>query len=193
MEMFEKVAYLKGLAEGLELDQTSKEGKIIAALVNLVEDMADKIDSLQAQIDEVHDYCEELDEDLGDVEEVLLDEEDDDDFCCCDDEDFDDDCDGNCAACDLDCGFDDEDEINWEDIPVEDDDDLPPNDAPDPAPKKVPTEAEMRAEIQKTRKRGVPTKTIRDYIKDTFGVEASVDCPPEKRQALIDGLANLAA
>lgn len=77
--------------------------------------------------------------------------------------------------------------------PVEDDDDLPPNDAPDPAPKKVPTEAEMRAEIQKTRKRGVPTKTIRDYIKDTFGVEASVDCPPEKRQALIDGLANLAA
>lgn len=77
--------------------------------------------------------------------------------------------------------------------PVEDDDDLPPNDAPDPAPKKVPTEAEMRAEIQKTRKRGVPTKTIRDYIKATFGVEASVDCPPEKRQALIDGLANLAA
>ena len=77
--------------------------------------------------------------------------------------------------------------------PVEDDDDLPPNDAPDPAPKKVPTEAKMRAEIQKTRKRGVPTKTIRDYIKDTFGVEASVDCPPEKRQALIDGLANLAA
>ncbi len=73
------------------------------------------------------------------------------------------------------------------------DDDLPPDDAPDPAPKKVPTEAEMRAEIQKTRKRGVPTKTIRDYIKDTFGVEASVDCPPEKRQALIDGLANLAA
>lgn len=77
--------------------------------------------------------------------------------------------------------------------PAADDDDLPPNDAPDPAPKKVPTEAEMRAEIQKTRKRGVPTKTIRDYIKDTFGVEASVDCPPEKRQALIDGLANLAA
>jgi len=33
--------------------------------------------------------------------------------CCCD-------CDGAC--CDL--GFDDEEEINWEDIPVEDDDDL---------------------------------------------------------------------
>ena len=111
MAMIEKATYLKGLFDGVELDTSTKEGKIIAALVNLVEDMADKIDSLQAQIDEVHDYCEELDEDLGDVEEVLLDEED--DFCdCCDDEDFDDDCDGNCAACDCecDCDFDDMDE-----------------------------------------------------------------------------------
>ena len=111
MAMIEKATYLKGLFDGIELDSTTKEGKIIAALVNLVEDMADKIDSLQAQIDEVHDYCEELDEDLGDVEEVLLDldEDEDDEFCSCDD-DFDDDCDGNCAACDFDCGFDDEEE-----------------------------------------------------------------------------------
>ena len=110
MAMIEKATYLKGLFDGVELDASTKEGKIIAALVNLVEDMADKIDSLQAQIDEVHDYCEELDEDLGDVEEVLLDldEDEDDDFCC--DDDFDDDCDGDCAACDFDCGFDDEDE-----------------------------------------------------------------------------------
>lgn len=74
-----------------------------------------------------------------------------------------------------------------------DDDDLPPDDAPDPAPKKTPTEAEMRAEIQKTRKRGVPAKTIRDYIKSTFGVETSVECPEDRRQELIDGLAKLAA
>lgn len=78
-----------------------------------------------------------------------------------------------------------------------DDDDLPPDDAPDPAPdpapKKTPTEAEMRAEIQKTRKRGVPAKTIRDYIQSTFGVETSVECPEDRRQELIDGLAKLAA
>jgi hypothetical protein len=109
MAMLEKATYLKGLFDGVELDVTTKEGKIIAALVNLVENMADKIDSLQAQIDEVHDYCEELDEDLGDVEEVLLDldeDDDDDNFCCCDE--FDDDCDGNCCDCDFDCGFDDD-------------------------------------------------------------------------------------
>ena len=32
MEISEKVAYLKGLAEGLNLDTDSKEGKLIAAI-----------------------------------------------------------------------------------------------------------------------------------------------------------------
>ena len=77
---------------------------------------------------------------------------------------------------------------------VADDDDLPPDDAPAPKKeKRIPTEAEMRAEIQATRKRGVATKTIRDYIRNTFGVETSVECPEERRQELIDGLAKLAA
>lgn len=74
--------------------------------------------------------------------------------------------------------------------------DLPPDDAPDPQPKKaapVPTEAEMRAAIQATRKRGVAAKTIREYIHDTFGVDTSVECPESRRQELIDGLAKLAA
>lgn len=75
-----------------------------------------------------------------------------------------------------------------------DDDDLPADDAPAPEKEaKIPTEAEMRAAIQATRKRGVPAKTIKDYIRDTFGVETSVECPEAKRQDLIDGLASLAA
>ena len=43
------------------------------------------------------------------------------------------------------------------------------------------------------KKRGVAAKTIRQYIHDTFGVETSVECPENRRQELIDGLANLAA
>ena len=34
MELFEKVAYLKGLAEGLALDTETKEGKLIAAIID---------------------------------------------------------------------------------------------------------------------------------------------------------------
>ena len=78
--------------------------------------------------------------------------------------------------------------------PAADDDDLPPDDAPAPVKEaKVPTEAEMRAAIQATRKRGVAAKTIKDYIRDTFGVETSVECPEERRQELMDGLEKLAA
>lgn len=80
--------------------------------------------------------------------------------------------------------------------PAVDDDDLPPSNAElaeKAAAAAVPTEAEMRAAIQATRKRGVAAKTIRQYIHDTFGVETSVECPENRRQELIDGLANLAA
>ena len=117
MSMMEKAMYLKGLCDGLELDKTTKEGKLIAALLDMVTEMAAEMDDMQAEICELKDYCEELDEDLGDVEEVLLDlddedEEDfDDDDLFDDDDDIDYECDGNCAGCDFDCGFDEDDEL----------------------------------------------------------------------------------
>lgn len=80
--------------------------------------------------------------------------------------------------------------------PVVDDDDLPLSDAElaeQAKAKSIPTQEEMRAAIQETRKRGVAAKTIRQYIHDNFGVETSVECPENRRQELIDGLANLAA
>jgi hypothetical protein len=112
--------YIKGLCDGVELDKTTKEGKLIAALLDMVTEMAEEIDDLQEQIDELEDYCDELDSDLGDVEEVLLDLDDDCFDCDDDDDDEDDDdddidvdyeCDGNCAGCDFDCGFDEDDEF----------------------------------------------------------------------------------
>ena len=89
MSMMEKAMYLKGLCDGLEPDKTTKEGKLIAALLDMVTEMAAEMDDMQAEICELKDYCEELDEDLGDVEEVLLDldDEDEDDYGF-DDDDF---------------------------------------------------------------------------------------------------------
>ena len=113
MAMIEKATYIQGLCDGLEPDLTTKEGKLIAALLDMVTEMAAEMDDMQAEICELKDYCEELDEDLGDVEEVLLDLDDEDE-----DEDFDDDdddfeCDGDCAGCDFDCGFNDEDDDDF--------------------------------------------------------------------------------
>jgi len=115
MAMIEKATYIQGLCDGLEPDLTTKEGKLIAALLDLVTEMAAEIDDMQSKMSDLEDYCEELDEDLGDVEEVLLDLDEDDYY---DDEDDFEECDGDCAACDFDCGFDDDDD----DYEEEDDD-----------------------------------------------------------------------
>lgn len=94
MELREKSAYLKGLAEGLEYDKTTKEGKLIAAMIELLDEICGEIDGINQDIDYLSDYVDELDKDLGDVEEYVFDDE---------DEDWDDECDGDCENCDLDC------------------------------------------------------------------------------------------
>ena len=91
MDIKENAAYLKGLFEGYEIDSTKKEGKIIAGLLDMVSQLAEEVDALSSECAELRDYIEELDEDLGAVEEELYftDEEEDcdDDY----DEDFEDD------------------------------------------------------------------------------------------------------
>ncbi len=110
MTLSEKVAYIKGLSDGMELDTTTKEGKILAALLDLVDDMAktvedheEAIDEIDGAIDELIDYAEELDDDLAAVEE-FLDEE-------CEECD----CDGDCENCDCDCDCEDCEDGDWED------------------------------------------------------------------------------
>ena len=97
MGISEHAAYIKGAFDFSDIDKNSTEGKIIAELLTLVADMADKIAALEADNKELHEYVEELDQDLGAVEEDLYfddDEEndydelnDDEDFEC-DDSDY---------------------------------------------------------------------------------------------------------
>lgn len=106
MTINEKAIYLKGLADGLNYDRESAEGKLIAALIDLTSDMAKKLEEVDDDVEYLNDYIEEIDEDLGDVEEYLYGDDDDCDCCDCDDEDEDDDeceCDGDCDCCDADC------------------------------------------------------------------------------------------
>ena len=82
----------------MEYDLTSKEGKIISEILDILTDMADEIAGLNEDVDTLYDYADELDADLGEVESELYGEFDDCD--CLDCEDFDDcDCDGDCASC----------------------------------------------------------------------------------------------
>ena len=90
MGISEKVAYLKGLAEGLALDTESKEGKLIAAIIDVLDNMADEIADMQDEMVDIEDGLDAVSDDLSEVEESLYelddeeewDEEDDEDEEC---------------------------------------------------------------------------------------------------------------
>ena len=90
MTISERVAYIKGLADGMELSAETKEGKILLAVLDLLEDMAYEIEDLNDNQLDIGDELDALSDDLADVEEFVFGLDDDD--CCCDDDDDDDCC-----------------------------------------------------------------------------------------------------
>ena len=91
MTISEKAAYLKGLMDGLELDTEKAEGKMIAAIVELLGDVTKKLTDVEDTTIAISDELDEIEEDLDAIEDFILDEEDEyDDFDDEDDYDFDD-------------------------------------------------------------------------------------------------------
>lgn len=94
MTISEKVAYIKGLTEGLSLDEKMPEGKVLASVIDVLDDMAKAISGLKEDTEYLDAYVEEIDEDLGMLEEDYYECGGDDDCCCdddcdcCGDEDF---------------------------------------------------------------------------------------------------------
>ncbi len=103
----EKAAYLKGLMEGLDIDGSTKEGKVLLAIKDVIAEICETVDSIDNDIDDICDFCEAMDEDLSDVESAVFedddeDDEDDDECCCgCEDDEDDDDCEYEvvCPSC----------------------------------------------------------------------------------------------
>jgi predicted Zn finger-like uncharacterized protein len=73
--LFERVAYLQGLADGLGLDESSKEGKLLLKMVEVLDDFADAIVELDEEVAELEEFIDIIDEDLSDLEEFIYDEE----------------------------------------------------------------------------------------------------------------------
>lgn len=80
MTLTEKAAYIRGMMEGMNFDTESNEGKVISAIVDLLDDMALTIADVDDTTAELEDYIEEVDDDLGALEEYIYDE----DECDCD-------------------------------------------------------------------------------------------------------------
>ena len=99
MTISEKSAYLKGLMDGLNLDTEAAEGKMIAAIVDLLGDLTKKVTDIEDTTIAISDELDEIEEDLDAIEDFIMDE-DDDDYDDYDDDDYD---------------YDDDDEDDYDD------------------------------------------------------------------------------
>ena len=113
MTISEKAAYLKGLMDGLDLDTDKAEGKMIAAMVDLLGDMTKRITDIEETTIAISDELDEIEEDLDAIEDYILDEEEDEDYEDLDDED-DEDWDGWNEDDEEGFDFGDEDSIIYE-------------------------------------------------------------------------------
>lgn len=91
MTVYEQISYLKGLAEGLGLDENNKQDKLIKAIIDVLDEIAISVDELEDVSAELCDQIDAVDEDLANLEE---------DF-------YGDECECGCD-CDCDCDCDDE-------------------------------------------------------------------------------------
>ena len=78
-KMGEKVAYLKGLAEGLGVTAETDKGKLMLAMIDTLEAFAEQSEETEEALHELQEVVDELDSDVGDLEEALLSEAEDED------------------------------------------------------------------------------------------------------------------
>ncbi len=100
MTVTEKAAYLKGLAEGLNLEENKPETKLINAMIDVIDELALSVADLEDALDMLTEQVDAVDEDLADLEDYIFEEDEDYDECdgcsgCCDDDYFE----VECPAC----------------------------------------------------------------------------------------------
>ena len=79
MELSNKAAYLQGLVDGLGVDESTKEGKIIKAMSALLAEMAEALEGMDEDLSRAYDQINDLSDELEDLEADLYEEEDDED------------------------------------------------------------------------------------------------------------------
>lgn len=71
-EIRARVAYLRGLTEGLEIDETAPEGRLLRAIIDVLDDLAGQFEEMAESHSELLRYVEDVDADLSALEDVIL-------------------------------------------------------------------------------------------------------------------------
>ena len=75
MTIAEKVSYIKGLAEGLKLDTATNEGKVLAAIIDVLGDIALNIEDIDSDLADLTDVVNDVEDSLIDLEDTVYDED----------------------------------------------------------------------------------------------------------------------
>lgn len=67
-----KLGYLRGLAEGLGINDETKEGKVIRQMILLLDEIGRSLEEINENYEELFSYVEAIDQDLSDLEDELL-------------------------------------------------------------------------------------------------------------------------
>lgn len=70
----ERVAYLKGLAEGMKVSEATNEGKLMKAIIDVLDDFALAVEDIEELHDQLSEQVDSMDEDLTEMERVIFDE-----------------------------------------------------------------------------------------------------------------------
>lgn len=89
MNICEKVSYIKGLAEGMKLDESTNEGKLLLAILDALNDIAYQLEEVDADLNDMAEVVGDIEESVGDLEDAVYGDEDDCHCDCgCEDEDM---------------------------------------------------------------------------------------------------------
>lgn len=83
MSIAEKVSYIKGLAEGMKLDESTNEGKVIHAILDVLGDIAVNIEDIDSDLGDVSDVVSDLEDSICELEDEVYgsyDDEEDEDY-----------------------------------------------------------------------------------------------------------------
>ncbi len=68
MKLSEKASYLQGLMDGLDIDNTTKEGKVLKQMADIMRELILSMEEVRDEVEELNELCDCLDHDLGELE-----------------------------------------------------------------------------------------------------------------------------
>ena len=89
MNISEKVSYIKGLAEGMKLDEATNEGKLLNAILDALTDIAYQLEDVDADLNDMAEVVGDIDETVAELEEAVYGDDDGHHHCDCGCEDED--------------------------------------------------------------------------------------------------------